>query len=67
MKKLSVADRIDRAAARTEEALADLLRGAENWSISNQSLWEIQQNRTKLLASARRYSRAVNALTRVRG
>jgi hypothetical protein len=65
-KQKSKADRIRDAMSRAEEAAADLLYSAENWSLQNRTMYDVRNHRRDLLRAARRYSRAMEAITRVR-
>lgn len=62
----SKAERIRDAMSRAEEAAADLLYSAENWSLQNRTMYDVRNHRRDLLRAARRYSRAMDAITRVR-
>lgn len=58
--------KVSAAFNRAEDAIADLLREAENWTLVNRPMWDIRVHRRDLLAAARKYARAMDRLTRVR-
>lgn len=65
-KKLSKAERVRNAASRAEEHATALLYYAEHWSLTGRSMHDIKCNRRELFAAARKYGRAMDALTKVR-
>jgi len=65
MKKLTKAQRIERAITRAEEAATQLIHSAENFQDqASRADWAWRRNR--LLESARRYASAIHAVSRVR-
>lgn len=63
---LTKAERIRRAMDRAEEAATELLYYVEHWTLTNRSMHDIKIHRRYLLSAARRYGRAMDAITRIR-
>jgi hypothetical protein len=63
---LTKAERIRRAMDRAEQAMVDLIYQAEHFSLTGRSMHDIKCYRRDLLNAARRYSRAMDAVTRIR-
>lgn len=63
---LTKAERIRRAMGRAEQAMVEVLREAENWTLTGRSMHDVLCHRRELLGAARRYSRAMDAITRIR-
>ncbi len=61
---LTQAQKVIRAIVRTEEASTELLRCAHELTLSGG--WNPMRNAQSVLEAARRYAKAVDALTRVR-
>jgi hypothetical protein len=60
---LAAATKVEIAARKVDEAVADLLGKATRFEGTSGTTWATRD----LLAAAREYARAVNRLTRVRG
>lgn len=62
---ITKAERIRRAMDRAEQAMTDLLSMAERWS-TDRSPHDLKCDRRDLMGAARRYSRSMDAITRIR-
>lgn len=63
---LTKAERLRRAMDRAEDASTEVLYCAEHWTLTGRSMHDIKCHRRSLLNAARRYARAMDAITRIR-
>lgn len=65
-KRKSPAQRRDDAMSNVEHCMAELLRTADTFSLTGKAIGDYQWMRRELMLAARRYTRAMDSLARLR-